>query len=242
MRCLSATNEIVMDSLPSIGDTILGDFEQMPHSRRTASNRFVWAAGVVALLLVEPAAATTKGLSQIVTPDLQPEGELSLSFQAQSRRIANPYELQAELGLTKWLEAAVFQGLSPDEHILGTQLALVQHGPYLLTTGFINWSSRGGSPQPLLEAGYYTERDKFMAGVVRVSERNEALLGWAHDFNAMWRFQLDYQSGRENYFTAGFTCNVTEAFQFNPAVYFANDRSHSAVGYIVFTYTFKVWK
>jgi len=212
---------------------------QLP--RHVTTSGPAWAASIVALLVVESAAATTKGLSQIVTPDLQPEGELSLSFQAQARRIGNPYELQAELGLTKWLEAAVFQGLSPSEQILGTQLALLQHGPYLLTTGFINWSSRGAAPQPLLEGGYYTEHDKFMAGVVRVSDRNEALLGWAHDFNSMWRFQLDYQSGRENYFTVGFTCNVTDAFQFNPALYIANDSSHSAVGYIVFTYTFRVW-
>jgi hypothetical protein len=199
------------------------------------------AAGAVALLAAGPAQATTKGLSQIVTPDLQPTGELSLSFQAQARRIGNPYELQAELGLTKWLEAAVFQGLSPNEQILGAELGLVQHGPYLLTTGLLNWSTRGGSPQPLLEGGYFTEHDKFMAGALRIGDRNESILGWAHDFNATWRFQLDYQSGHENYFTAGFTCNVSEAFQFNPALYIANDRSHSAVGYIVFTYTVRVW-
>src|SRR5256886_3786872 len=53
--------------------------------------------------------ATTKGLSQIVTPDLQGEGDLSLSFQIQDKRIANPYQLQAEMGLTKWAEVAVFQ-------------------------------------------------------------------------------------------------------------------------------------
>ena len=52
--------------------------------------------------------ATTKGLSQIVTPDLQPEGDLSLSFQWQSKQIANPYEFQGQLGLTKWFEVAVF--------------------------------------------------------------------------------------------------------------------------------------
>jgi hypothetical protein len=61
--------------------------------------------------------ATTKGLSQIVTPDLQDEGDLSLSLQIQDKRIANPYELQAELGLTKWAEIAVFQGFKPDEEI-----------------------------------------------------------------------------------------------------------------------------
>ena len=46
------------------------------------------------------ARATTKGLSQIVTPDLQEEGDLSLSLQIQDKRIANPYQLQAEFGIT----------------------------------------------------------------------------------------------------------------------------------------------
>jgi hypothetical protein len=184
--------------------------------------------------------ATTKGLSQIVTPDLQPEGDLSLSFQGQASRIGNPYELQAELGINKWLEVAVFQGLSPDEQVLGTQIGLIQDQHWLLTTGFINWSTRGVSPQPFLEGGYYTVHDKFMAGPIRVADRTEALLGWAHDFNERWRVQADYQSGPGNYVTFGFTCNVTSRFQFNPALYIANDGSHTRVGYIVFTYTLPV--
>jgi len=194
-----------------------------------------------ALAASPPAGATTKGLSQIVTPDLQPVGQLSLSFQAQARQIGNPYELQAELGLSKWIEVAAFQGLSPNSQVLGTEIALVNHGPYLLTTGFINWSPGGVSPQPLLEAGYYTLHEKFMAGALRVGNRDEALLGWAHDFNATWRFQLDYQSGSENFFTAGFTWNVTDSFQINPALYLANDHAHKVVGYIVFTYTLPLW-
>lgn len=68
--------------------------------------------------------STTKGLSQIVTPDLQPEGDLSLIFQIQNKRIANPYPLQAELGLTKWTEVAVFRGFQPDEWIFGTEVGL----------------------------------------------------------------------------------------------------------------------
>ena len=72
--------------------------------------------------LLPHARATTKGLSQIVTPDLQPEGDLSISFQAQDQKIANPYQLQAELGLTKWAEIAVFQGFKPNEEIIGTDL------------------------------------------------------------------------------------------------------------------------
>lgn len=35
--------------------------------------------------------ATTKGLSQIVTLDLQGPGDLSLSLQIQDKRIANPF-------------------------------------------------------------------------------------------------------------------------------------------------------
>ncbi len=198
--------------------------------------------GLISVCALGEAQATTKGLSQIVTPDLQPEGQLSFSFQAQGREISNPFQLQAELGITSWLEAAVFQGLSPNEQILSTQVGLVQREPWLLTTGFINWSSRGVSPQPFLEAGYYTTHDKWMAGPIRAGDQTQLLLGWAHDFNDTWRFQLDYQSGRDNYSTVGFTWNITPRLQFNPAIYFSNSGSHGAVGYAVFTYTLPVWK
>lgn len=198
-------------------------------------------ACVGACVAATPTHATTKGLSQIVTPDLQPAGQLSLSLQAQARQIGNPYELQAEIGLSNWFEVAAFQGFSPDEQVLGTEIGLIQRGPYLLTTGFVNWSTSGVSPQPLLEGGYYTVHDKFMAGALRVGDRDEALLGWAHDFNPAWRFQLDYQSGSENFFTAGFTWNISDSLQVNPALYLGNDRSHNIVGYVVFTYTLPLW-
>src|SRR5947209_2412493 len=65
--------------------------------------------GVATILLglSGTAVATTKGLSQIVTPDLEDPGDLSISFQAQSARIANPFQLQAEMGLTRWAEIAI---------------------------------------------------------------------------------------------------------------------------------------
>ena len=86
------------------------------------------AAAIILVMMgianIPSAMATTKGLSQIVTPDLQPEGDLSLSLQIQDKRIANPYELQAELGLTKWAEVAVFRGFQPDDWIFGTEIGL----------------------------------------------------------------------------------------------------------------------
>jgi len=187
------------------------------------------------------ASATTKGLSQIVTPDVQDEGALSLSAQWQSVQIANPYQFQLELGLTKRLEVAVFQGFEPLETIFGAELALIQKEPYLLSVGMINWSTRGGRPQPFIEAGYYLEHAKFIAGAIQVDTRTEAVLGIAYDFNKRWRAQVDFQSGAQNFFTLGFTCNVTDNFQFNPAIYFSNNHPNVVSGYIVFTYTLPVW-
>jgi len=187
--------------------------------------------------------ATTKGLSQIVTPDLQEEGNLSLSLQIQDKRIANPYELQAELGLTKWAEVAVFRGFQPDDWIFGTEFSLVAKEPWLLSVGFVNWSPHlDVDPQPYVEAGYYLEHHKFIVGAIHAGYKNEAILGYAYDFNKTWRIQVDWQSGRENSSTIGFTCNLTRDFQFNPAIYFSNDDPRRLMGYIVFTYTFHLWK
>jgi hypothetical protein len=90
---------------------------------------------LVSLANIPSAMATTKGLSQIVTPELQPEGALSSSLQTQDKRIANPYELQAELGVTKWAEVAVFRGFQPDDWIFATEIGLLTKDPYLLRLG-----------------------------------------------------------------------------------------------------------
>ena len=208
--------------------------------RHLIASSFLAAAG--SLATAHASFATTKGLSQIVTPDLQPEGDLSLSFQAQSERIANPYELQAEMGLTKWAEVAVFKGFQPNELIFGTELGLIQKEPYLLSIGFVNWSPHSHvDPQPFIEAGYYTEHNKMIIGATHVDYRNEAIVGYAYDFNETWRAQVDFQSGSGNSSTIGFTCNVTRDFQVNPAIYVTNDSPHHVLGYVVFTYTFHLW-
>jgi hypothetical protein len=198
---------------------------------------------VAMTMLVAPVAlATTKGLSQIVTPDLQDEGDLSLSLQIQDKRIANPYELQAELGLTKWAEVAVFRGFQPDDWILATELGILRTEPYLLSVGFINWSPHlDVDPQPYIEAGYYGEHNKGMIGAIHAGYKNELILGYAYDFNKQWRVQVDFQSGKENSSTIGFTWNITPDFQVNPAIYFANYHPERIMGYVVFTYTFHLW-
>jgi hypothetical protein len=186
---------------------------------------------------------TTKGLSEIITPDLQPEGDLSMSFQAQDKLIGNPYQLQAEMGLTKWAEVALFKGFRPNELIFGTEVGLLTNEPWLLSTGFANWSPHSHvDPQPYLEGGYYTEHHKFIVGAIHAGYRNEAILGYAYDFNKQWRAQVDFQSGSGNSTAFGFTWNMTPNFQMNPALYVTNDAPHKVLGYVVFTYTFHLWK
>src|SRR5437868_7061366 len=175
------------------------------------------------LAIAAPSFATTKGLSEIITPDLQAEGDLSLSFQAQDKRIGNPYQFQAEMGFSKWAEAAVFKGFRPNELIFGAEIGLLTKEPWLLSTGFVNWSPHSHvDPQPFIEAGYYTEHHKVILGAIHSGYKNEAILGYAYDFNETWRAQVDFQSGRENSSTIGVTCNLTRDLQVNPAIYFAN--------------------
>jgi hypothetical protein len=202
-----------------------------------------WVAlGMAVCLAAARVDATTKGLSQIITPDLEPEGDVSLSFQIQDKRIANPYELQAEIGLTKWAELAVFQGFDPNDEIIATEFGILRKEPFLLSVGFTNWSPRRSvDPQPYLEAGYYTEHNKFIAGAIHAGSKNEAILGYAYDFNKQFRAQVDFQTGRENSSTVGFTWNITPDFQVNPAIYFANYHPERIMGYVVFTYTFHLW-
>ena len=186
--------------------------------------------------------ATTKGLSQIVTPDLQPAGQLSLSAQAQDRAIGNPWQAQAELGLTDWAEVAAFQGFSPDEQFAAAEFGLLRNQPFLLSTGFLGWSSKGDSPQPFLEAGWYMDHAKLIAGVLRTGTHDEAVLGFAWDFNPRWRAQVDFQGGQDNAATFGITWTPSESWQFNPAVYRANGPGHELRGYVVASYSLALWR
>src|ERR1700747_1127227 len=140
--------------------------------------------GIGIIFRPHPLGATTKGLSQIVTPELQEECDLSLSLQIQDKLIANPYQLQSELGLTKWAEVAVFRSFQPDDWIFGTEIGLLTKEPYLLSVGFVHWSPHlDVDPQPYIEAGYYTAPHKVIAGAIHAGYKNEAILGYAYDFN-----------------------------------------------------------
>ena len=200
-------------------------------------------AGLGALLLsLLPAHATIVGLNQIVTPDIQPTGVLALSAQVQHPEIGNSQEVQFELGITPRFEVAWFQGLKPGEDIFSSEFNLVQDGPQLLTAGLINWSTRGGDPQPVLEYGYYADRDHFIVGTIYANHESELLLGYRHQFSDKIQVATDFQSGSANSTTLGVVYNFTPVFSINPAVYRTNSHPHHLFGYVVLTWNITVWK
>jgi hypothetical protein len=216
--------------------------------RRTASEEPITFVTIIVVMIVillsTPSAfATTQGLNQIATPDVQPEGTLAVSFNVEDQKIGNQYQLQAEMGLAKWLEIDIFQGFKPNDTVIETELGLLSKQPYLFSIGFLNWSPHNRvAPQPFAIAGYYYGSHQFVAGVTHSDFRNEALLGYAYDFNKTWRLQVDWQSGSGNSSTVGLVWNVTPNFQASSAVFVTNNSPHEVLGYMSFTYTFQVWR
>jgi hypothetical protein len=199
-------------------------------------------SGLAIALFAPLAHATTKGLNQIVTPDIQPAGVLSLSAQAQHTLIGNSREVQLELGLTKNFEVSFFHGFEPREEIAGAEFNFFSSGPHLLTLGAVNWSSHGGGAQPVLEYGCYGKNDHVIAGAIYAGRRTEGVLGYSHQLSEKLMFSTDWQSGPGNSFTLGLTYNFTENLQTNPAIYFSNSRPHHVLGYIVVSWNLPVWK
>ena len=197
---------------------------------------------IAVLLNTSSSFGTTQGLNQIATPDVQPQGTLALSFYLEDRKIGNPYQVQAGMGLTKWLEIDIFQGFKPNDSVIETEIGLLSKEPYLFSIGFLNWSPHSNvDPQPFAVAGYYYGRHQFVAGATHADFRNEALLGYAYDFNETWRLQVDWQSGSGNSSTIGIVWNVTRDFQASSAIFVTNDSPHEVLGYVSFTYTFHLW-
>jgi len=63
------------------------------HERATSHRQINFIAIIVVIILLDAYSsfASTQGLNQIATPDLPPEGDFSISLQAQDQKLGNPY-------------------------------------------------------------------------------------------------------------------------------------------------------
>lgn len=186
--------------------------------------------------------ATTKGLNQIVTPDIQPLGQLSLSLQMQDAAIGNSLQVQLELGLTHNLEMALFQGFKPGDTLFNMEYGLIDKRPWLLSAGFINWSLDRSGIQPFVEGGYYKGRNEWMLGSIHINDQFLGLAGWGYQYSDKLLLQADFEGGRGNFTTLGFTYSVTPAFTINPSLYLSNHDLRKTAAYVVFTWTTTLFK
>ncbi len=201
--------------------------------------RLVWIA---LAQLAASAVATTKGLNQIVTPDIQPFGQFSISFQAQHSTIGNPYQFQYEYGFDPKFEAAVFQGLDPGAQYLATEYGIVQKPDVLLSVGFLNWSTRGDAPQPFIEGGWNKGNLRVIGGLQRVGRANIGIVGAAYQTNSKLLVQADYLGGNGNFTTFGFTYSPTPNLSVNPALYMDNTSAHKLFPYLVVSWSITLVK
>ena len=211
------------------------------HMARASVHRFLLA--MVALGFGGlPLRATIVGFNQIVTPEIQPTGVMALSAQFQHSWIGNSQQVQFELGVTPRFEVGWFQGVKPGEGLGAAELNLWHEGPSLVTTGFINWSTRGGDAQPMLEYGFYQDSNACVAGVIYANRSTESLFGYRRQLNDKLSVSFDFQAGPANSLTAGVTYNLTPTLCINPAIYRTNSRRHHLLGYVVVTWNLTIWK
>lgn len=208
--------------------------------RQAAFRTGLIVAGILAL--AGPCLATTKGYNQIVTPDIQPLGVLSLSFQAQHSAIGNQAQLQYELGITRRFEIAVFQGFSPPDNTVSFLYGLVQKKHLLLSTGMLNFLSGSTRRAPFLEVGYPTDRAAFVAGLLRTQNHTQPLAGMGYQLTPRLLLAADYQQGADNFASIGFTYALTPRLSVNPALYITNSTPRHAYPYVVLTWNIQAWK
>lgn len=196
----------------------------------------------LALLAVASAAsANIKGLSQIVTPDIQPFGWMAMVYQEQDARLGNPYQLQYDLGITPRFELAAFQGLRPGQANISAQYGLVQKKYFLVSTGFTNGGGSGGA-SPFLEAEWIKGKGALIAGVQRIQGAYYPVLGASWQLTPKITLMTDYIGGSSNYTTVGATYNLNNNLSVTSAMYVSNDSSHHMMPFVMATWNVKLWK
>ena len=195
-----------------------------------------------ALAAVASVGATTKGLNQIVTPDVQPYGQFSLSFQAQNQALGNPLQIQYELGITHQLEVAAFQGLQPSTAYFATEYGIIQQKNLQVACGVVNFAAQGAPVQPFVEAGVLKGNGRFIAGIQRIGRANDLILGGNYQLNSRVILMSDYLGGSQNFFTVGATYVATPTVSVNPALYVSNAPGHKVFPYIVLSWNLTAFK
>ncbi len=216
-----------------------GDGDHMTRSRMSvrASGAVLAAAGLLLAFASRSSEGTISGLNQIITPEVQPPGTLSLGWQEQNRGIGTQGQAQIEAGIIQRLGVAYYHSFSPRTDYLGAEIGLLQSDPFHVSAGFGVGSRSAGVPQAFLIAGHYSGLTIPLAGLQRSGGKTEGIFGWILPLAPTAQIQLDYASGRENAFTVGTAWTMLSHLQVNPALFRLNDPPHRWVGRLVVSWT-----
>jgi hypothetical protein len=186
------------------------------------------------------ARATIVGLNQIVTPDIQPEGLLSVNFQVEHPALGDSRQILLDLGINKSLEFTYFGGITTGHNAVGAQVALVQKKYFVLSAGTLGLETIA-KPQPFLEGGYYFKNGFVVAGIQEQNSDFYGVYGISHRLTPKIQISSDYISGPTHYATLGVVLELTPHLYFNPAIFISNAAPHRAYGYGVLSWDIKVW-
>ena len=189
------------------------------------------------------AGANFQGLNQVLTPDLQPVGNLSLAFQEQHQAIGSPSGTLLELGVNRYLDLAVTQAFTPSQWSLGVETGF-RRGQHLFAAGLANWTwGPGGSasPQPFVEYGYYGKWHEGVLGALWADGTPETILGYAYNVSPRLQLIADWQSGAENFSTVGDQCNFTPNLYLSTSLWHENAAPHRTFPFSFLCWTVKVF-
>lgn len=200
----------------------------------------VLAATVLTLVGI-PASATIAGFNQIATPEIQPQGVLSINCQTGNKALENATQLQLELGVTESVGVAVFQTFSPCKTLFNAELALVNRKRFIVSTGLLGTDS-GTQYQPFVEGCYSPGKACIIGGIQWQEGACLAVFGFSYQATQRLLLTSDYISGSENYATVGFTyVAITRSLSFNTALHVSNSDPHGAFALTTVTWDIDVW-
>jgi hypothetical protein len=195
----------------------------------------IWSAGNIA-----PALANINGFNQIATPDVEPDGLLSIGLQQVNPYMYNSVQLQAELGIADRLGVAVFRGFEPGSVEVDAELAIINRDPYLLSVGMLGMENRY-KPQPFIEGGYYIGNWYLVAGLQRQEKNTLGVAGVGHNVTPNLQLVSDYIAGDYNFSTLGFTYYLTPTFSVASAAFVTNTTPRRTYGLFWLSLDVKVW-
>jgi len=199
-------------------------------------------ACIVILITVmsSPVFGKVNGLNQIATPDIQPPGLLTATLLGQNVELGNPVQTQFDLGITKSLEVAFYQGYSPGATAGNVEVNLIDRKSFLISAGLLGLQTNT-KIQPFVEAGYLTGKSFLVGGVQFQNNSVFPVFGVIYQAAPKLQITSDYVGGGCNFSSIGLSYSLTPTLSFSPALFVSNCVPHKLYCFGTISWNIKAW-